>query len=254
MSEDRKLEQIFSDLAACENSMEKVEREVEQFKATKTKDVYLKRQELTKQIPKYWFIVLSEHDDFSEYIQTDDLRFLENITDIYVDWDLENSRDFSITIAFDDSDNKITAQVVTKHFKSEIDEETNQEKLVSEPATIQWPKEYDSINPYKITDKKSAEGKKNYRKGMKTFFAWFSWTGKKAGKEFRSGEELTRALVEDIFPYSTKYYTQACLTGQIEGDSSSEELDVSDEEVDEKDEEEEEEEEEEHRTKKPRIN
>lgn len=184
---------------------------------------------------------------------------MELIKDIYVSWNVassdsssSNPGDFSVTFEFNALDDDFPAQTIVKKFKLEnVDPEElakskpkkknlddsddedagdDSERLVSENVDIIWPKSYDSINPSKIQDKKTAEGKKNYRAGMKSFFGWFKWTGRKPAKEFPSGENFARLFSEDIFPYAVKYYTEAQRDGLEEEDDSdaSEPLDLSD--------------------------
>lgn len=204
--------------------------------------------------------MLSQHPEFSEYIRSSDFKYLELIKDIYVTWDVSqpesessNPGDFSITFEFNGLGDDFPAQIIVKKFKLEnidpeeiaakskskkkniddSDDEDNAddtERLVSENVDIVWPKSYDSINPVKIQDKKTPEGKKNYRTGMKSFFGWFKWTGRKPAKEFPNGEDFARLFSEDIFPYAVKYYTEAQRDGLEEEDDSdaSEPLDLSD--------------------------
>lgn len=163
-----------------------------------------------------------------------------------------NPGDFSITFEFNALEDDFPAQTIVKKFKLEnidaeelakskpkkrnVDDSDDEdavdeiERLVSQNVDIIWPKSYDSINPSKIEDKKTAEGKKNYRAGMKSFFGWFKWTGLKPAKEFPSGEDFARLFSEDLFPYAVKYYTEAQRDGLEEEDDSdaSEPLDLSD--------------------------
>ena len=60
-----------------------------------------------------------------------------------------------------------------------------------------------------IKDKRSPEGKKKYRQGMKTIFGWFRWTGLKPGKEFPHGDSLASLFSEEIYPFCVKYYAEA---------------------------------------------
>ncbi|CCH42174.1 Vacuolar protein sorting-associated protein [Wickerhamomyces ciferrii] len=226
--------------------------------------IYSKRRSFTRNIDKFWNIVLSQHPEFSEYIRSSDFKFLELIKDIYVSWDVASTSasedstpgDFSITFEFEGLDDDFPEQTIVKKFKLETfdpedlpkskskkrdidnsDDEADAdetERLVSESIDIIWPKSYDSINPSKIQDKKSDAGKKNYRAGMKSFFGWFKWTGRKPGKEFPSGDDFARLFSEEIFPYAVKYYTEAQRDGLEEEEDSdaSEPLDLSDEEGD----------------------
>ncbi|ODV95229.1 hypothetical protein PACTADRAFT_68305 [Pachysolen tannophilus NRRL Y-2460] len=238
--EDKLLEKVLIGLAECEQDMDEAEKDSEIYRINKTQSIYAKRRCLLVQIPKFWYIVLAQNEDFSEYISTDDLKYLEYIKDIYVEWMIDaegkkskNPRDFSITFEFESIDEKeIKNQKIVKKFQTVNDSENGEEKLISSPTKIEWPYDYDSINPNKIEDKTSKEGKKNYRAGMRSFFAWFKWTGLKPGKEFRNGEELARLITDDLFPYSVKYYTEAMpgIGDDDDDDSSSEELDLSDDE------------------------
>lgn len=242
------LEQYLIGLAECEQEMDKAEIDASVYRIRKTQSIYKKRRQILTQIPQFWYIVLAENDDFPDYVTSDDLKYIEYITDIYVHYKVadsessENPRDFSITVAFKDDENDeplVATQEITKHFHSYI--EDGEEKLSSSPVSVEWPKELSEINPTLIKKNKgkdlSSEDKKNYRLGMKSFFSWFSWTGTKPGKEFRSGDDLTRLVIDDLFPYAVKYYTEALPGDELDDEDSSEgeELDISEEDDDEND-------------------
>ncbi|KAG7831044.1 hypothetical protein KL920_001635 [Ogataea angusta] len=131
--------------------MDEVEKEVERFRFTKTKPVYEKRRDLFVHIPSFWYIVLAEHEDFQEYVQTDDMKYLEFIKEIYVEYLLDDDpMKFSITFGFEAPEGKIETQTVTKRFEKIHDVETGEEKLVSEAVDIIWPAELASVNPHLI--------------------------------------------------------------------------------------------------------
>lgn len=240
--DSRMLERHLIGLAECEQEMDKAEIDASVYRIRKTQSIYNKRRQILTQIPRFWYIVLAENDDFPDYVTGDDLKYIEYITDIYVHYKVadsessENPRDFSITVAFKDDENYeplVPTQEVTKHFHSYV--EDGEEKLSSSPVAVDWPKELNEINPALIKKNKgkdlSSEDKKNYRLGMKSFFSWFSWTGKKPGKEFRNGDDLTRLIIDDLFPYAVKYYTEALPGDELDDEDSSEgeELDISEE-------------------------
>mmetsp|Transcript_5813 Transcript_5813/g.5757 ORF Transcript_5813/g.5757 Transcript_5813/m.5757 type:complete len:282 (+) Transcript_5813:26-871(+) len=242
------LEKHLIGLAECEQEMDKAEIDASVYRIRKTQSIYNKRRQILTQIPQFWYIVLAENDDFPDYVTGDDLKYIEYITDIYVHYKVadsessENPRDFSITVAFKDDENDeplVPTQEVTKHFHSYV--EDGEEKLSSSPVAVDWPKELNEINPALIKKNKgkdlSSEDKKNYRLGMKSFFSWFSWTGNKPGKEFRNGDDLTRLIIDDLFPYAVKYYTEALPGDELDDEDSSEgeELDISEEDDDEGD-------------------
>lgn len=259
--EGKVIEQNLLKLAECEKNMDKAEREAELFRLKKTQPIFNDRRQILKNIPKFWYIILAENDDFSDYISVEDLKYLESINDIHVEYkiaatdekELKTPKDFTIIISFKDEQQLqqplVPNQTITKEFHVLV--EDGEEKLVSKPVDVQWPSELQSINPKAIKQQHNnsikeftKEDKKNYRLGMRSFFSWFSWTGEKPGKEFRNGEDLTRLIIDDLFPYAVKYYTEALPGADEEGNDTSdpEELDLSeDEEEEEQDEQEEEE-------------
>lgn len=236
------LSKCLTELAACETEMEQADLDINMYRIKKTQGIYDKRRKILTQIPQFWFIVFAENDDFSEYCTSDDLKFLECVKDLHVSYkntelNKIDPHEFSIIFTFQDDNNNpalIPAQQVVKHFKIVV--ENGEEVITSEPSSIQWPDGYKQINPHILKQKYGknmpTEDKKNYRLGMKSFFAWFDWTGRKSGKEYRHGQELTRLIIDDIFPYAVKYYVEAMPgNGPSDGDSSeAEELDVSDDE------------------------
>ncbi|KAH3665490.1 hypothetical protein OGAPHI_003676 [Ogataea philodendri] len=217
--------------------MDEVEKQLERVRFEKIQPIYSKRRGLLIEIASFWYIVLAEHEDFQEYIQTQDMKYLEYIKEIYVEYLVEDDPlKFSITFGFEAPNGEIPTQSVTKVFEKTRDADSGEEKLVSSAVGFDWPKDLDSINPLLIKSKGdlTPADKKNYRTGMKSFFAFFAWTGKKPGKEYRHGEDLALLIAEDLFPHATKYYTEAAPgLGDEEEDeelgSSSEELDLDDE-------------------------
>lgn len=210
--------------------MELVENKVELYKIKLTTPVFEKRDKLLNDIPFFWNIVLSQHSDFANYIRASDFKYIEAIKSVRVrplvlEDETASPRDFKITFDFNEIDGDLPSQSVTKVFKIEKDISKIQVKkhrtpeddeldaelgfLTSEPVNVEWPKSYEKITPHLIADKTTPEGKKNYRTGMKTFFAWFKWTGLKPGKEFPNGDSLANLFNEELYPYCVKYYTEA---------------------------------------------
>lgn len=227
-----------------------MEKQVELYRLEQMKPIYVQRDQLIAKIPSFWKIVLSQHSNFANFIRASDFKYIDCIDNVVVDWDKEGN--YKVTIKFNGIEGDFPEQTVTKSFRlvtiendmkndrdsSEDEEEADEiERLISEPVEIIWPKSYDSINPSEIKDKKSVDGKKNYRKGMKTFFGWFNWTGLKPGKEFPNGDSLGELFAEDLYPFCVKYYTEAQRDLEDEmsddgedGDSAEEPLDLSDDE------------------------
>lgn len=232
-------------LASNEIELSKVERDAEIYRLKKTQDVYGERSKIVSEIPKFWYIVVAENDDFADYISDNDLKYLETIKNIEVVYnfdfdDKEIDKKFDITFTFESDEALIPNQVVKKSFYTKIVE--GEETIFSSPAEIKWPSELLEINPQliksKFGTKLDSQQKKNYRLGMKSFFAWFNWTGEKPGKEFRNGEDLTRLIIDDLYLNAVKYYVLAINNDddqdeENEVDSSEgEELDLSDNEGD----------------------
>ena len=264
-AESLNLQRSLESLSSWESQMSKVEKDAEIYRIKQSQPMYAKRREILKQVLKFWYIILAENDEFGDYASPEDLKYLEYIDDIYVYYPISseslgkegdvnnelNNKDFEITIGFTEND-LIPKQSITKKFRTYVGED-GEDHVKSEPVDIQWPKGMDKINPQIIKQKSNgnsmtSEEKKNYRAGMKSFFAWFAWTGEKPGKEFRNGEDLTNLITEDIFVNALKYYIVALSNDSEDGEddeedsTEGEELDLSEEEEQEEEEEEDEEE------------
>lgn len=257
---DKAVEKAFLKLQKIENEIQRADSQVEQYKNKIFTPIYSRRREYLEAIPKFWYIVLAQHDDFQEYISIEDMKYLELISDLYVEfWDetkFDSSdeitettipkKGFTITLSFknvndENKDNKIKEQTVKKRFEWVLDPMTGSRKLESDPVEIEWPIVLSNMDPVLLKKKAKDEGrpltaeeKKKYRKGMRSFFSFWQWTGRKPGKEYRNGEELATLIAEDIFPAALDYYVLASpgLGGQDddEDDESGEELDLSEQE------------------------
>ena len=156
MSDARDLERALTSLAECEQEMDVAERDAEIYRIKNTQKIYTKRSEIIKKIPNFWYIVLAENEDFAEYIRIEDLKYLEALSNIHVEYDINGAkpRNFTLTITFEtENQDTIKNQTIQKHF--EILNEDGEEKLVSEAVEVEWPASLDSINPHKI---KTAHG------------------------------------------------------------------------------------------------
>lgn len=235
------LSKALAKLAENEQEMGEADKDAEIYRIKKTQSIYSKRRAITSEIPQFWYIVLAQNDDFADYVRAEDLKYLDFVEDIYVNFDIaesddvSNYRDFSITISFKDESGVVPTQTITKPFKVSV--EDGEETLSSEVVEVQWPQELEDIWPRKIRENKlgetyTADEKKRYRQGMKSFFAWFEWTGGKPAKEFRSGEDLARLILDELFPNAVRYYAEAIKNDNASDEDSSEgeELDISDDE------------------------
>lgn len=134
-------------------------------------------------LPKFWSIVLSQNDDFANYIRASDFKFVDAIEGLIVDWETPN--DYSITIEFHEIENVLNPQTIKKHFKFRDDE------LLSEPVAVDRPVLINNSG------------------GIKSIFDWFAWTGTQGKREFANGADFANLISEDIYPYCVKYYTEA---------------------------------------------
>ncbi|QBM90891.1 Nucleosome assembly protein NAP [Metschnikowia aff. pulcherrima] len=243
------LSEYLEKLSDCEVQMADAEQECEIYHAKKTQDIFKKRREITQKIPQFWYIVLAQCEDFAEYVRPEDLKYMEQITDIYVHRDVVDSqashyRDYSITFLFQKGENAgenagvqasdVPLQSVTKKFSFE--KKDGKDVMFSEAVEFAWPAELSEICPAEIRKQKNGEytpeQRKLYRQGMRSFFAFFEWTGRKPGKEFRGGEDLALLIAEEVFPSAVNLYVEAMNSEEdSEVDSlEGEELDVSEDE------------------------
>lgn len=240
------MDQALVSLQRLEVEQQQLDKKVQKYKIEITKPVFEKRRKVIANIPQFWYIVLAQHEDFQEYITTEDMKYLEFIKDIYVEKMVDKNganddpQTFRITFQFEAPNGEIDSQTVSKYFYTETDGDNGFQSIKSHPVAIEWPKDLQKINPelvkaHRVDHKWTPEQKKNYRAGMKSFFAFFEWTGLKEGKEYRYGEQLAEMFSEDIFPLAVDYYTLAAPglgndDDDDAGDSSSEELDIDEDE------------------------
>lgn len=142
---------------------------------------YEERDGIISKIPNFWKIVLSQHDDFANYVRAADFRYIDAIQFLTVKW--QSARDFDITIGFEAVDNELPAQTVKKHFHHEGDD------MKSEPVELKH-----NLPP---------------RKRRNRFFDWFQWQGENDKSEFPNGDDLARLIVDEIYPLCVKFYTEA---------------------------------------------
>lgn len=188
-----------STLADCEVDVEKAEEDIDLYRLRRLEPLYARRDSIIQNIPGLWKVVLSQHDEFADYIKASDFKYVDVIKSIIVHW--KTFQDYEIEFQFDAIEGELKEQTVRKHFK------LKDEQLRSEPVDVGVPA--------------TAE--------RKSFMDWFHWTGATDTKEFPEGAELAALFSEDIYPYCVKYYTEAQRDVEDEesgGSSSEGELDV----------------------------
>lgn len=181
------LEKSLKALYENEDAIEQLEREAEIYRLRKCQKVYKLRQSNIANIDNFWYVVLSQHEDFAEYVEPVEYKYFEYLRDVYVEWEvavdetLEKPGNFSLTFKFEGGE--FGSQVVTKRFYEKDDE------LVSDKVAFQWP---------------ATEVGKD-----KSFFGIFEWTSSADSQKVCDGGEIGKLFAEDIFPYAVKYYLQA---------------------------------------------
>lgn len=142
---------------------------------------YGERDEIIARIPNFWKIVLSQHDDFANYVRAADFKYIDAIQLLQVKW--QSPRDFDIKIGFQQVDQELPAQTVEKHFYHDGD------NIKSQPVELKH-----NLPP---------------RKRHNRFFDWFQWQGFGDKSEFSNGGHLARLIADEIYPLSVKFYTEA---------------------------------------------
>lgn len=213
------LQKALDQLAEWEKKITSIEQEIEIYKNEKTSDTYKERNEILQNIEKFWYIVLAQNEEFAEYIEVDDMIYIEDIKSINLTHEFKKknggpyyTKFTTLSIHFQENQNKkLDDQILVKHFESII--KNGEERLISNPVNVKWPKTIDHLNPLKILKNSNyssitQEEKSNLRQGQKSFFSWFHWTGKKKN-EFPDGEGLSRLIIDEIYPNATRYYALA---------------------------------------------
>lgn len=168
-------------LADCEQKIEDKEKELEWYRLKTLMPHYEERDEIVAKIPNFWKIVLSQHDDFANYVRAADFKYIDAIQFLVVKW--QSPRDFDITIGFQAVDQELPAQTVKKHFYHDGDD------MKSQPVELKH-----NLPP---------------RKRRNRFFDWFQWQGLDDKSEFPNGDDLARLITDEIYPLCVKFYTEA---------------------------------------------
>jgi template-activating factor I len=211
---------VFENLAKVIEEQDAAEAEIMQFSHEKLAPVLDKRREHTKKIDGFWNTVLEASGALFDMVSVEDAELLDNLIDVYVQWDKENARNFTIEFEFKENAflENDSLKLSKKFEYKESKEEGKPSKYVSEPVTIHWKKDMDLT-------KKAKEN----ATGEDSFFSWFSFTGEGPG-DFREGESIALTIADDVFPHALKFYVEA--SQAISDDELEGEFDLDDEEED----------------------
>lgn len=169
------------ELAACEERIEEKEKELEWYRLQMLMPFYRRRDESILKIPNFWKIVLSQHDDFANYVRASDFKYVDAIQLLIVKW--QSVEEFDIIIGFQSVGQELRSQTITKHFFHDGDH------LKSQPVEIKY-----NLPP---------------RKKHNRFFDWFGWKGSDDKGEFPNGDGLAQLITDEIYPLCVKFYTEA---------------------------------------------
>ena len=206
-------------LYECETETIHLERQLEVQRLKKISKIYERRRQCVMNIDKFWYVVLSQHEDFAEYIKPVEYGYFEYLKDLYVTWEvaemdsgkeqkqqegedhkkkIENPGNFSVTFVFDNEGNvnTVESQTITKKFWSIPNEQENSKdlngvdafdqetRLVSEKVDVKWPKELLTASDLEK---------------RKSFFSLFKWTGKEKDDFNKSKTKVKGEEVVDEF-------------------------------------------------------
>ncbi|KAJ1912084.1 hypothetical protein IWQ60_009828 [Tieghemiomyces parasiticus] len=206
------LQKLWEDILDLDMNLDKINNDLlnEEAKLAaryeqKKHPLYLQRQKLFDQIPRFWATVIENHPVLGGLVQMEEMDLLAQLTALEVQRDEDNPSKFKLHLRFADNDYLADNHIV-KAF--EVDDGAHEVRPV--PSKIVWKPNKDlSVPP---------EGEEN------SFFAWFS------GDDPSVGE----LLASDVFPNAVRYFHTE---DEDEMDSEGEEI-LSDEDDDEDDDEE----------------
>lgn len=210
--DDAKLQKLQAEEAAIEST----EKLLELIRLTKLSQLYEKRREITSCIEQFWYVVLSQNEDFGEFIKPTESFIFEYLTDLYITWENYEPADlakfgpvdelllklakkdpqrFNLTFVFECDNGDVPTQTIVKRFRTvstKHEDEADDVQLFGEPVKVHWP---DSLSQILGLLRK------------KSFFTLFEWTG--LGPRDEDGLDvngIVDLLMQDIYPSCTLYY------------------------------------------------
>lgn len=164
---------------------DEIDNRVARYSIELLQPFYKKRREELKahKCHDFWKTVFIESGLLDEYFNFDDTAAFESLKDVYIEWDLENYKNFELTMSFDD--NKLfKAQTFRKNlvYHSEGDEEY-----------------YTSPEPDKIELKTKLQ--------EDSFFTFFEYTNSLRKKTRARIFEIASIIVSEIYPAALGLYT-----------------------------------------------
>ncbi|KAK3827698.1 MAG: hypothetical protein J3Q66DRAFT_320910 [Benniella sp.] len=168
------LEAVQDDITAIAEATEKVELELANKRNELMRPVYEKRREVIAKLPKFWSVVIQNHSELLQVNEATDLPILEHLTDIWVNYDPKDSRNFDIIFTFKENP-FFTNKELVKKIVFKDDEST------SEAVKIDWKEGKDPSKKRKKGDDDEP---------LESFFSWFD----------DEDAQLSEIFAEKIFP------------------------------------------------------
>jgi template-activating factor I len=195
------------------------------------KPIYEERREQTKNVPGFWRTVLGSSELLAEYINYEDSDLLDHLIDLYIEWDEDDVKNFTIQFEFEENEFLDTLKLSKRFEIEKTDEEEAHERYVSTPVELKWKKNKDLTK---------------FKEGRDTsFFNWFNFVGKGPG-DFKGGETVALIVSDEIYPHALKLYVDAATQEELEYDISESGSEEGEEDEQEGEEEEDDDDEEEH--------
>lgn len=208
--------EVFDNLAKVIEEQDRAEFEIMKFSHEKLQPVLDKRREYTKEIDGFWNTVLETSGVLADLVSIEDAELLDNLKDVYVRWEEENAKNFTIEFEFKENDflEEDSLKLSKKFEYKESKDEDKPSKYVSEPVKINWKKDMD------LTKKARSDSS-----GDESFFSWFSFTGEGPG-DFKEGETIALSIADEVFPHALKFYVEA--SQQLSDDDIEAEFELED--------------------------
>lgn len=169
------------ELEKLSDQHDKIETKIFEYGLTLLIPWYKTRQQITKKIPNFWTKAIDSSEVLSECISFEDNEAFDSLTDLYVEWDDQDVKNYTVHFTF--ADNKFfKACTLSKKFICE----NGTYKTYSVP--IEWNPGYDLAKDDPSRDP--------------SFFRWFSDTSDEA-------VSLSDVIVEEIYPHAINFYNAA---------------------------------------------
>ncbi|KAF9967532.1 hypothetical protein BGZ70_009212 [Mortierella alpina] len=126
------LEAVREDIQDLAEATSKVEIQLANKRAELMLPIFEKRRAIIAKIPKFWSVVCQNHEAMGAIMSADDIPILDHLTDIWVQHDTKDSRNYTITFTFKENPYFTDKELVKKITIKDDDE------AVAESTKIHW--------------------------------------------------------------------------------------------------------------------